>query len=78
MDNGLLHIGHGNYVSKNKVLAITPCESSPMRRKRMTAEDEGRFIDCTAGKKTRSLLHLTDGFMVGSSVTPEALSERTK
>ena len=78
MDNGLLHIGHGNYVSKNKILAITTCESSPMRRKRLAAEDGERFIDCTAGKKTRSFLHLTDGFIVSTSTRPEALSERTK
>jgi len=47
-----------------------------MRRKRMIAEDKNMIIDCTAGKKTRSLLHLVDGFVVLSSTSPEALISR--
>lgn len=42
----------------------------------MIAEDENTFIDCTAGKKTRSLLHLVDRFVVSSSISPEALVGR--
>ena len=72
----MLHVGNGNYVVKDKILAITLCESAPMRRKRMIAEDEDMLIDCTAGKKTRSLLHLVDGFIVLSSISPEALISR--
>ena len=72
----MLHVGNGNYVAIGKILAITLCESAPMRRKRMIAEDEDTLIDCTAGKKTRSLLHLVDGFVVSSSISPEALINR--
>lgn len=72
----MLHVGNGNYVAKDKILAITLCESAPMRRKRMIAEDEDMLIDCTAGKKTRSLLHLVDGFIVSCSTSPEALVSR--
>ena len=72
----MLRVGNGNYVAKDKILAITLCESAPMRRKRMIAEDEDMLIDCTAGKKTRSLLHLVDGFVVSSSVSPEVLVSR--
>jgi len=72
----MLHVGNGNYVAKDKILAITSSESAPMRRKRMIAEDKNMIIDCTAGKKTRSLLHLVDGFVVLSSTSPEALISR--
>jgi regulator of extracellular matrix RemA (YlzA/DUF370 family) len=35
----------------------------------------GNYV-ATAGKKTRSLLHLVDGFVVSSSISPEALISR--
>jgi regulator of extracellular matrix RemA (YlzA/DUF370 family) len=72
----MLHVGNGNYVAKDKILAITLAESAPMRRKRMIAEDKDMLIDCTAGKKTRTLIHLIDGFIVSSSISPESLISR--
>lgn len=72
----MLHIGNNNYISKDKILAITVSETAPMRRVRMNAEDTAKIIDCAGGKKTKSFVHLRDGFLALSALSPEALRRR--
>lgn len=72
----MLHVGKESYVNKDKILAITNADSAPLQRQRQNAEDEKKYISCSNGKKTRSLIHLEGGFIVGSSRTVETLVER--
>lgn len=72
----ILHIGYKNYIPVNKILAITSAESAPLRRQRQTAEDNNKLIDCTMGRKTLSLIHLSEGYIVLSSVNPDTLKDR--
>lgn len=72
----MLHIGYKNYIAKEKVLVIADCNTKPQRRKRYIAEDLDKLIDCTMGNKTKSLIHLTDGFIVASGITTQNLCER--
>ena len=72
----MLHIGYNNYIAKDKVLVIADSNTSPQRRKRQMAEDLDKLIDCTMGKRTKSLIHLKEGFIVESGITTENLKER--
>lgn len=72
----MLHIGHGNYINKNKIFAITDIESSAAKRKRETANHENKLIDATAGTKTRSMIHLSEGYVSLSSVEADTLNKR--
>lgn len=72
----MLHVGYRNYIIKDKVLAITGFDSNPLRRIKSNLENENKLINCAGGKKVRSLVFLTDGFVVASSNNPERLKER--
>lgn len=72
----MLNVGFDSYVSKEKILVITNADSAPLKRKYQDAQDSGKFIDCTKGRRTVSLIHLIDGFIVSSSVNPETLIKR--
>ena len=49
-------IGNGNYVSNARVVSIVTPDSLPVRRLMQDAKNEGRAIDITCGKKTKSVV----------------------
>ena len=55
----LIHIGYGNWVSSDRVVAIITPDSSPIKRIIREARDRGMLIDATQGRKTRSVI-ITD------------------
>lgn len=69
-------VGFGNYVMRDRVVAITPAESSPIKRFIQEARKEGRLIDATQGRKTRSVVFTDDGRLVTSGLGAETLAKR--
>lgn len=57
-------------------MSIILYKSSPSRRIRENAIDNDKYIDATEGNRTRSLIILSEGFVVGSAVAPNTLKER--
>ncbi|MBP5298013.1 MAG: DUF370 domain-containing protein, partial [Lachnospiraceae bacterium] len=48
------HIGFGNIVNTDKIVAIVSPDSAPMKRLVQTAREEGNIIDATQGRKTKA------------------------
>lgn len=71
----MLHVGYKNYVSKDKILAITRADSAPLRRIRLAMRNENKLVECTNGKETKSLIFLRDGTIVASANTTKTLKE---
>lgn len=72
----MLNIGLENFVEKSKILAITGADSAPLKRQRQNAEDQYKLIDCTKGRRTKSLVHLIDGYIVASVNEADTLRKR--
>ncbi len=72
----LLHIGFSNVVSLDKVVAIITPDTAIAKRIRESARDENTLIDCTMGRKLRSMVLTDSDFTFLSSVRPEALLQR--
>lgn len=72
----LINIGFGNYVLAARVVGIANPASSPMRRLREDARSDGRLIDATQGRKTRSILVTDSNHVILSSIQPETISQR--
>ncbi|MGE9985663.1 DUF370 domain-containing protein [Desulfovibrio sp. SGI.169] len=72
----LINIGFGNYVLAGRVVGIVNPSSSPMRRLREDARAEGRLIDATQGRKTRSILVTDSNHVLLSSIQPETIRQR--
>jgi regulator of extracellular matrix RemA (YlzA/DUF370 family) len=76
MAGKLMNLGFGNAVVANKVLAIVNPGSSPMKRLREEAKEAGRLIDCTQGRRTRSIVITDNGQVILSAVQPETMGQR--
>lgn len=72
----IINMGFGNYVFASRVIAIVSPDSAPMRRLREDARSEGRLIDATQGRKTRSILVTDSNHVILSAIQPETLGQR--
>ncbi len=72
----LINIGFGNYVLASRVIGIVNPASSPMKRLREDARGDGRLIDATQGRKTRSILVTDSNHIILSAIQPETISQR--
>ncbi len=72
----LLNLGFGNFVVAGRVIAVVNPGSSPMRRLREDAKKEGRLIDATQGRKTRSLVVTDSNHVILSAVQAETMRQR--
>ncbi|MES0490115.1 MAG: extracellular matrix/biofilm biosynthesis regulator RemA family protein [Leptospirales bacterium] len=72
----LLHIGFSNVVSLDKVVAIISPETVAAKRIRDIARDKQTLIDCTMGRKLRSMILTDTEFTFLSSLRSEALLQR--
>jgi len=72
----LLHISHDNYVRAELIAAVLRPDSSPVKRLRKSAEEKGRLIDATSGHRTRSVVVLSTGQVVLTSLNTKTLWQR--
>ncbi|MDR2075848.1 MAG: DUF370 domain-containing protein [Desulfovibrio sp.] len=72
----LLNLGFGNFVVAERVVAVVNAASAPMRRLREDARQEGRLIDATQGRKTRSLVITDSNHVILSAVQAETMRQR--
>lgn len=73
---GLLNIGFGNFVVASRVVSIVSPSSSPMRRLREDARQEGRLIDATQGRKTRAIIVTDSNHVILSAIQAETIGQR--
>lgn len=72
----LVNLGFGNYVLASRVVAVVNPSSSPMRRLREDAKNEGRLVDASQGRKTRSILVTDSNHVILSAVSADTISQR--
>lgn len=76
MSAEFINVAYDNFLNKERVLLITASESSPIKRLISEAKENGMLIDCSQGKKTKSVIFLDSDHLVLSALTPEALYKR--
>ncbi|MDR3279930.1 MAG: DUF370 domain-containing protein [Synergistaceae bacterium] len=76
MSSRLVHIGFGNMVASDRVVAIINPSSAPLRRLREEARNTGLLVDATQGRKTRAVLIMDSRHVIISAIQPETISAR--
>ena len=74
----LIHIGFGNIVNTEKIIAIVSPESAPIKRLVQGAKEKGLAIDATQGRKTKSVLIMDGSQVVLSALLPETIAGRVQ
>jgi regulator of extracellular matrix RemA (YlzA/DUF370 family) len=72
----LLNVGFGNTVVVEKIIAVINTGSSPARKLKEAAKMDGRLVDVTEGRRTRSILVMESNHVILSSVQPDTISQR--
>lgn len=73
----LLHVGFGNMVNADKIVAVVNPDGAPIKRLVSRAKEEGRTIDASAGRKTKAVIVMENGSVVLSALLPETIKGRT-
>lgn len=72
----LINIGFGNVVVAERIVAVILPNSSPARRLKDEAREEGRLVDATQGRRTRSLIVTDSNHVILSAVQVETITQR--
>ncbi len=73
-----MNIGFGNMIVADRVVAIVNPESAPIKRLKEQAKDDGKLIDATYGRKTRSIIITDSNHIILSAIQPETIALRFK
>ena len=72
----LIHIGFGNIINAEKIVAIVSPDSAPIKRMVQGAKENGTVIDATQGRKTKAVMVMENGSVVLSALMPETIAGR--
>ena len=71
-----LPIGFDNCVVAQRVVAVVRSESNPIKRLIDSAEREGRLVDATSGRRTRSVIVTDSNHIVLTHVSTQTLATK--
>ena len=72
----LLNVGFGNTVIVDRIVAVVNTGSSPARKLKELAKTNGKLIDVTEGRRTRSILVMDSDHVILSSIQPDTINQR--
>jgi extracellular matrix regulatory protein A len=76
MNNVALNVGFYNFILEDKIVALISSDSAPMRRMIQECRKNGRLIDATQGRKTKSVIFLLGGNVATSALPQDVLFRR--
>ncbi|MEW6034006.1 MAG: extracellular matrix/biofilm biosynthesis regulator RemA family protein [Chloroflexota bacterium] len=72
----LVHVGFGNLVALNRVVAVLSAEQEPARRLIREAKDKGLLLDATHARKIKAALVMDTGHVTVVAIAPETIGGR--
>lgn len=72
----LVHVGFGNVIAVNRVLALLSTNQQPVKRLIREAREKERLIDATHGRKAKTVILFETGHMMLAAVTAETIAHR--
>ena len=71
-----VNVGFNNILNADRIVTVIGSDSAPSKRLIQDAKDMGRAIDCTSGRKTRSILVMDSDHVILSAIQTETLAAR--
>ncbi len=72
----LVNIGFGNVVVSGRIISVISPESAPVKRIIKEAEEKGKLINATFGRRTRAVIITDSDHIILSALQPETISAR--
>lgn len=77
MSTELVHVGFGNVIAVNRVIAFLSVDQQPVKRLVREARERGLLIDATHGRKAKTAILFDTGHMMLAAVTAETIAHRS-
>ncbi len=71
----IIHLGKF-YIVRERVLAVLPVDVSSVRRLKKAASYEGKVVDLTYGKRSKSVILTDSGHVIITSIDAKELVEK--
>jgi len=71
-----VHIGFGNIIAMNRVIAIVSPNSAPTKRAVQEGRNKGLLIDMTNGRRTKAVIVTDKGHIILAALAPETIAGR--
>jgi regulator of extracellular matrix RemA (YlzA/DUF370 family) len=72
----LVHIGFGNILAMSRAIAIASPNSAPTKRIIHEGRNNGKLIDMTSGRRTKSVIFTDSGHIILAALAPETIASR--
>ena len=72
----LVHVGFGNILAMNRVIAIVSPNSAPTKRAILEGRNKGLLIDMTNGRRTKAVIISDSGHIILAALAPETIAGR--
>ena len=72
----LVHVGFGNVLAMNKVIAIASPNSAPTKRAIQDGKSKGLLIDMTSGRRTKAVIFTDSSHIILAALAPETITGR--
>jgi regulator of extracellular matrix RemA (YlzA/DUF370 family) len=76
VDTELVHIGFGNILVMNRVIAMASPNSAPTKRAIQEGKKKGLLIDMTNGRRTKVVVFADSGHVILAALAPETIAGR--
>jgi hypothetical protein len=76
MSTELVHIGFGNVIAVNRIIAFLSINQQPIKRLIREVREKGLLIDATHGRKAKTAVLFDTGHMMLAAVTAETIAHR--
>ena len=71
-----IHIGFGNILAMNRVIAIVSPNSAPIKRAIQEGKSKGLLIDMTNGRRTKAVIITDSEHIILAALAPETIAGR--
>jgi len=71
-----VHIGFGNILAMNRVIAMASPNSAPTKRAIQEGRKKGQLIDMTNGRRTKVVVFIDSGHIILAALAPETIAGR--
>ena len=72
----MVHIGFGNILAMNRVIAIASPNSAPIKRAVQEGRNKELLIDMTNGRRTKAVIVTDSGHIILAALAPETIAGR--
>jgi len=76
MSGEMVHVGFGNILAMNRVIAIASPNSAPTKRTIQEVRNKGMLVDMTNGRRTKAVIFIDSGHIVLAALAPETITGR--